>query len=136
MKLEEALRYLSYGWSIIPVGPDKKPIIKEWEPYQHRQPTVEEMQGWFKTLNPAGIALVTGKQSGVYCIDLDRYKPEFDEEVEHLAVPRQVVIGREAAVVGRGRDHLLGRIRQEARPAGRRVHRRPGHAHRLSQHLQ
>lgn len=105
MKLEEALRYLRYGWSIIPVGPDKKPIIKEWEPYQHRQPTVEEMQGWFKTRNPAGIALVTGKQSGVYCIDLDRYKPEFDEEVALELIPDG--IETPTTRTARGGTHLL-----------------------------
>lgn len=67
-----ALSYLkNYSWSIIPVGRDKKPLIK-WEEFQKRLPTEDEVRSWFDVQFPdAGIALVTGKLSGIYVLDVD-----------------------------------------------------------------
>jgi hypothetical protein len=68
--LEAALRYLGYGWAVIPCGKDKKSIIK-WEEYQHRLPTEEEVKGWWKQHPGANVAIVTGKISGLTVIDVD-----------------------------------------------------------------
>ena len=43
---EQALRYLAKGLSIIPVGKDKRPLVK-WEEFQKRQPTTDEVEQWF-----------------------------------------------------------------------------------------
>lgn len=104
MKLEEALRCLDYGWSIIPVGPDKKALIS-WEEFQHRRATPDEVRAWFKKLHPAGIAIVTGRISGVFCIDLDRYKPEFNEEAALELIPDG--IETPTSRTPRGGQHLL-----------------------------
>jgi DNA-binding MarR family transcriptional regulator len=56
--------YRSLEISIIPVGKDKKPLVK-WEEYQNRPPTNEELTKWF--LEPAekpNVAVVCGKISG------------------------------------------------------------------------
>lgn len=65
-----AARYLALGWSVIPVGPDKRPLIR-WEPYQGRRPTPEELADWRRRFPRAGIAIVTGSVSGLVVVDSD-----------------------------------------------------------------
>jgi len=104
MKVDDALRYLDYGWSIIPVGPDKKALVS-WEEFQHRRATPDEVRAWFKKLNPAGIAIVTGRISGVFCIDLDKYKPEYNAEAVEQLLPDS--IETPTTRTPRGGTHLL-----------------------------
>lgn len=58
------------GWSVIPVGLDKKPLIPTWKPYQVHTPAPDDIKGWLK-LKPAGWAVVTGEISGIVIIDFD-----------------------------------------------------------------
>ena len=58
------------GWSIIPLGPSKKPIITSWKPFQGRQPTRKELAEW-KKLRPAAWGLITGAVSGRITLDFD-----------------------------------------------------------------
>jgi hypothetical protein len=59
------------GWSIIPVGTDKKPLINSWKPYQQRPATLEELEEWQRELNPPAWAVITGAVSGTIIIDFD-----------------------------------------------------------------
>jgi len=68
--LSEALEFLSKGFSIIPVGKDKKPLIK-WIEFQSRYATEEEVKQWFKQWPEANIGVVTGKLSGMDAVDCD-----------------------------------------------------------------
>ena len=68
--LSEALEFLSKGFSIIPVGKDKKPLIK-WIEFQSRYATEEEVQQWFKQWPDANIGIVTGRLSGMDAVDCD-----------------------------------------------------------------
>ncbi len=63
--------YLEKGFSIIPIGIDKKPLISKWKEYQSRKPTKEEIIKWCETLNPCGIGIITGKISGIVVLDID-----------------------------------------------------------------
>jgi archaellum biogenesis ATPase FlaH len=68
---EYALKYLSFGFSVIPLKPkDKKPAITSWVEFQERKPTEDEIKSWFfgKENN---IAIVTGAISGLTVVDLD-----------------------------------------------------------------
>ena len=56
--------------SIIPCGPDKKPVIPTWKPYQTQRPTDEEFSAWSR-LNPAMWAIVTGALSHRITLDFD-----------------------------------------------------------------
>ena len=58
------------GYSVIPLIPrEKRPII-QWEPYQKRLPTDDELEKWFgKTKNNIGI--VAGEISNLSIIDMD-----------------------------------------------------------------
>jgi len=61
---------LSLGWSIIPTGLDKKPLVPTWKPYQTRKATDAEVRSWIG-LHPAGWAIVTGEISGLIALDFD-----------------------------------------------------------------
>jgi hypothetical protein len=66
-----ARAYLQRGWSVAPQLPGgKKPCVK-WKPYQVRRPTEDELGTWFRTWPTAGIAVVLGKVSGLFVVDVD-----------------------------------------------------------------
>jgi hypothetical protein len=69
--LEAALIYCEkFGFSVIPVKPDKKPHIK-WEPYQKQRATSDEIKSWWTRWPNAMIGVATGSISGVAVIDID-----------------------------------------------------------------
>jgi hypothetical protein len=67
---EEALTYCKAGYSVIPVGRNKKPKI-EWEQYTKRCATEEEVAKWWEDFPYANIGLVTGSVSGFCVVDAD-----------------------------------------------------------------
>ena len=92
--LHTALEYLDRGLSVIPLEPNgKKPLAAAlpvktgadgrpeltrggapkhtWEPFQARQPTRDEVEGWFALAPGANLGIVTGAVSGVVVQDLD-----------------------------------------------------------------
>ena len=73
--LEWALRLHGLGLSMLPIlHGSKKPAIR-WEEFQHRQPTEEELAGWFRGTNHQ-LAIVCGEVSGVIVIDTDSAEAE------------------------------------------------------------
>lgn len=85
--LNDALRYLKIGWSVIPTcwpvagacgcgrnhqGNDigKAPLI-QWAEYQKRLPTVEEVTKWWTQWPHANISGITGALSNLVVIDLE-----------------------------------------------------------------
>jgi len=58
------------GMSIIPCGPNKKPVIPTWKPYQTQRPTDAEFSVWSR-LKPATWAIVTGALSHRITLDFD-----------------------------------------------------------------
>lgn len=78
--LNAALEYADMGFSVIPVNQsNKKPYIK-WTEYQHRIPEREEIEAWWKQWPNANVAIITGKVSGIFCVDADG-----DEGVEWIS---------------------------------------------------
>ncbi len=69
--LEAARIYVNqFGFSIIPIRPDKRPWIK-WESYQKRKATPEEIQKWWTQWPSAMGGIVTGSISGCVVVDID-----------------------------------------------------------------
>src|SRR5437773_12272425 len=58
------------GWSIIPTGLNKVPLVKHWKPYQNRHPTPDEIKKWEK-MRPPAWAMVTGRLSCRITLDFD-----------------------------------------------------------------
>jgi len=68
--IKKALEYLNKDISIIPVGKDKKPLIK-WQEFQERRATKEEVEQWFKDYPETQIGIVCGKISDLIVVDID-----------------------------------------------------------------
>ena len=82
--LRQALEYREkLGWSIIPVGTNKKPLITR-EKYQFVKPTAEEIIHWFEQFPDANIAVITGEISGVIVADVDPRHGGTDKDFREL----------------------------------------------------
>lgn len=68
--LEAALTYRRKGYSVIPVGPDKRPLVS-WKDYQDRKATVEEVIKWWTQFPEALVGIVTGVISNLTVIDVE-----------------------------------------------------------------
>lgn len=62
---------ISRGLPIIPLRPNKKPLIPSWKPYQARPPKPEEISRWKKDKRRPAWAIVTGACSGRITLDFD-----------------------------------------------------------------
>lgn len=69
--LKEALSYLEQGFSVIPIGQDKKSLIG-WKKYQTKKATEEQIQDWFKRFPGANVGIVTGSISGIVVVDVEK----------------------------------------------------------------
>ena len=59
------------GYSVIPIGLNKKPCNSlAWTPYQTKRPTTEEIERWV-TWGPAAWAIITGALSNIISFDFD-----------------------------------------------------------------
>ena len=81
--LNQALKYLEHGFSVIPVGRDKKPLIQSWAEFQYRRPTKDEVHQWWFELEPVGVAIITGKVSNLVVLDAEK-----GADVRTLAIPQ------------------------------------------------
>lgn len=64
------------GFSVIPVGKNKRPLISSWLQFQSRLPTDADMEEWWSAHPYANYGVVTGFISGITVIDLDYGKGE------------------------------------------------------------
>ena len=69
-RFKAVLEYIAKGYSVIPVGEDKKPLVT-WKPYQERRATEDECLEWWSTWPGANIGIVTGQVSGITVFDFD-----------------------------------------------------------------
>lgn len=68
---DAAHRYCNNGWSIIPLGRDKKPLIQSWLPFQESRASHEEVFRWFQQLSGMNLGIVTGAISGIVVVDVE-----------------------------------------------------------------
>lgn len=70
-QMEAALYYKNkLGFSVIPTKRDKRPYV-QWQEFQQRKASDEEVKRWWKQWPDANPAIVTGPVSGVDVIDID-----------------------------------------------------------------
>lgn len=73
--LTHALKYKElYGFSIIPCGKDKRPLLSSWKEFQTRQASDDEIENWWTKWPDANIGIVTGEISGITVVDVDIQK--------------------------------------------------------------
>lgn len=66
--------YVHNAYSIIPLGKDKRPLLRSWKQYQTEAADEEQIEKWWTQWPNANIGIVTGKVSGITVIDVDTYK--------------------------------------------------------------
>lgn len=83
-----ALSYVDAGYSIIPVGHDKKPLTN-WTEYQKKRATKKEILEWWLKYPDANIAIITGAISGMVVVDIDdpELKNPMLDAIEEFADP-------------------------------------------------
>jgi hypothetical protein len=69
--LTKALEYLEAGYSIIPVGRDKTPLLASWREYQTKRATVSDVIAWVEKWPMMNIGIVTGAISGLAIVDVE-----------------------------------------------------------------
>ena len=62
--------YIDLGFSIIPIGKDKTPLIS-WKHYQSVRATKDQVAQWLTQFPEMNIGVVTGKISGIVVLDID-----------------------------------------------------------------
>lgn len=62
--LDAALTYRAKGFSILPIGQDKKPNIRSWQKCQIEAANAGTIRRWFKAPGVTGLAVVCGRVSG------------------------------------------------------------------------
>lgn len=65
-----ALSYLQKGYSILPTGLDKRPLVS-WKEFQTRKASIEEVIGWFEKFPEAQLGIVTGAISDLTVVDIE-----------------------------------------------------------------
>ena len=110
-----ALEYLERGWSVIAVGPDKRPL-GPWKWAQTRRAVPLQARAWWDVPNPPGIGIVCGEISNLLV---------FDVEVHGLAWCPALPSTRTAATQGGGRHFYFqwrpGIVRHSYSHEGRHV---------------
>jgi len=99
---EAAHKYALQGWRVIPITPGKKhPPIKAWQHAATTNPATIKTW-WEGPYRDYGVGIVTGKQSGIWVLDVDDLDALHELELEHGALPSTLT-----SITGSGGEHHL-----------------------------
>lgn len=68
---ELALSYLARGWSVLPCGKNKVPLVN-WKQWQEKYPTESEIKTWFEMFPDAQVGIITGSISNLTVVDFEK----------------------------------------------------------------
>lgn len=95
-----AVDYARRGFSVISVGPDKKPLLA-WAEFQEQVAGEDQLSPWFESqFHEANIGIVTGAVSGLVVLDADG--PEGIAGLEVLNLPETP-----GSQTGKGRHYFF-----------------------------
>lgn len=66
-----AFGYMVAGYSVIPLGIDKKPMLKSWKAFQEAAATDEQLALWWTRWPHANVGIITGAISKLTVVDID-----------------------------------------------------------------
>lgn len=110
--LEAALKYNEIGFSVIPFTPGEKKPIVSWREYQSKKASIDEIKRWWSQTPNANVGIVTGKLSNLFVIDLDKYKPDYNETEVNKLISDSIVTP--TAISPQGGQHLYFSFPEEA----------------------
>jgi len=84
--IEAGKTLLDHGFSIIAVGKNKKPLFS-WKKYQNKKTGLKEVEQWASQDGFAGFAVVTGKISNLFVLDIDN-----GADTNGLVIPKTVSV--------------------------------------------
>lgn len=97
-KLEQALAFLTRGFSVIPLWPKSKKAQHEWTEFQKRRATPAEVEAWWAETPDANIGIITGAISGIVVADVDPRHGGDIEEARRLGPSDYSVTTRAAGL--------------------------------------
>ncbi len=104
----QAMELARAGKRILPVGRDKRPLVKDWT--QSASSDVKQVKEWWGKLPDANIGLVTGETNGFFVVDLDRHGgPDGVQVFETLCREKGVDIKTHKVGTPSGGQHLYFR---------------------------
>lgn len=87
--LNDVLRYLNLGFSVIPLKPKSKEPLIPWKEFQSRKATESEVREWFLKWHSVNVGIVTGNVSGIAIVDLDG--PDGMKSAEQIGLSSSLV---------------------------------------------
>src|SRR5690554_6901955 len=90
MSLQQCLEYAARGWRVIPIPPAKKfpEGIGQWQQKATTNP--KQIEAWWGNDAPYenyGIGIATGRESGIFVVDIDDHDAYKDFESKHGELP-------------------------------------------------
>lgn len=68
--LNAAVEYNSKGYSVIPIGKGKRPLV-EWKQYQQERAEEARIRCWWGQWPEANVGIITGAVSGIVVVDIE-----------------------------------------------------------------
>ena len=106
--LDWAIAYRWLGWSVLPVLRGRKRPAVAWQRFETELPNESEIRSWYARWPQAGVAIVTGRLSGVVVLDIDAGHGGEESFAQLKASAPEQFITAEATTGGGGR-HLYFR---------------------------
>jgi hypothetical protein len=92
---QAAKEYLEHGYSVIPLGLDKRPMLETWRSFQKRHALPAQITQWYLQWPDAGVGIVTGYISRLVVVDLDTLEAvEFVRQLNLRHKPPTVRTGK------------------------------------------
>lgn len=106
--LAHALAYAARGWRVAPVRPGTKwPRLDAWQTHATTDP--DTIRAWWARWPADGVSIITGRESGIFVLDVDP-RHGGDDTIAELATVHGPLPATVEALTGGGGRHLYYRM--------------------------